>query len=391
MPRPTFALGISPSEIEVLNIPQNAAVTKEIFVGRRNPKSDEKVKVTLNGPVAQYIVLPKGEIVTLPKGEQSTAIPFTIKSGTLGAGTYVVKITIVTIPEPVSAVEGGTAGSRIVTGAQGTIRFSVTTNAIEDFEINGVNIRETEEGQVIGFSYQLINRGNVDARPTKIEFTAADVEDPTNVYTETILKDALQPVKALSTERIDVLTKMQPKIGRYRTNFNFYNKEQVIFNYDLITMQIFPRGTLAQKAELIEFRSDKGEYKSGESIKLSAALKNTGQIGMTAALTTEIFQKDTRIELLKTEAPFVPMGETVLLESFFTPKQGGKYSAKAYASFGPYRSNELTAEFRVKELNVILLVILLVVISAAIAGLLWWLHQRKKRRMNNMAQQPPVG
>ena len=391
VPRQALALAISPSTVEVLNIPQNAAIAKNVFVGRRNPKNNERAKVTLEGPVAQYIELPKGEIMTLPQGEQSTAVPFIIKPGTLAAGTYEIKINIVTIPDPVSTGQSGTAGSRVVTGVQGTIRFSVTTDVIEDFEINTVNIQETEEGQVIGFSYQLVNRGNVDARPTKIEFTATDKNDPANSYAETILNNVLKPVKALTTERMDVVTHMQPKIGRYKTNFNFYNQEKMIFHYDQLAMQIFPRGTLAQKAELIEFRPDKTEYKSGESVKLSAALKNTGQIGISAALTTEIFQKDTRVELLKTEAPFVPMGETVLLENFFTPQKGGKYSAKAYASFGPYRSNELTAEFRVKQLNVILLVILLTVITAVLAGLLWWLHQRKKRRMNNLAQQPPKG
>ncbi len=376
LPQTVFAIGISPSLILVENISQNSAVRKQVFFSRGNPAFDEEVKITVGGPLASYIEKTDGDTIVLPKGQKITPYNFTIKTGTLGAGTYEASIAVAQLPPTLKPDEEVT-GATILTGAQAKIQFSVATSAVEKYEIKDVLTGETEEGQIIGFFFIMANQGNADARPSKIEFTATDTQDPDNVLSDVIAGDSIPPVKAFSEERVGIKTKVSLTQGTYALKFVFYNQESVIRTVER-RMQIWPRGTLAQKGELVSFSADKTLYQQGETAKFLGSFKNTGQTDLDAALIIEVFKGQNRIELLRKENVFVPLYQTVNFEQFFRIPGPGSYEAAGYVSFGPYKSNEQKVQFQIKELNIALVAAAIGVVAIFLALGVWFIFLRKK-------------
>src|SRR3990167_4436947 len=72
LPQGAWALGISPAEVVVQNIPQHGSSTQKISISRGNPSKSEKAQISLSGPAARYIELPQPPLVDLPQGQQIT-------------------------------------------------------------------------------------------------------------------------------------------------------------------------------------------------------------------------------------------------------------------------------------------------------------------------------
>ncbi len=378
LPFPVLAIGISPAVTLVENIPQNAAIPQQIIISRGNPSQTQRAKIVIEGSVANYIEKTDGDSIELPQGKQMAPYTFTIKPGTLGEGTYEATITVYLAPSEKEPSQ--TSGAALVAGAQGKIRFSVTSSAVENYEIKNALMQETEEEQNVGFTYLLLNNGNVDSRPFKIELTFTDERDPTNIVQESLSGEAFPFVKAFSQGSASLQTKTTLKQGLYSAKFVFFNKQGgVIFTQERMRFQVWPRGSLAQKGELQSFTADKSIYQPGEQVKLSGVFKNTGEVGLSASLIVEIFYKQTRLDLLKKGPVFVPINTSAAMETFFRVQDRGPYTAKASVEFGPHKTNELEAPFKVSvsETSIWALWGVLVLAICLIAGIILW--QRRKK------------
>ncbi|MBI5654554.1 hypothetical protein HZC53_02815 [Candidatus Uhrbacteria bacterium] len=384
------AVGISPVLIEAKGLLQNSSVSRKVYLTRSNPAEEEGGIVKVSGPAAQYIRLPNNGTLVLPKGMYNTAYEFFIEPGTLGAGEYTAKIQVA----PTAAKGGaGGSGSAILTGAQADIRFTVTTEAVELFEIGNPVVRETEEGQILDFTYQLNNKGNVDTRPSKIELTISDEHDPKFSYAETIAGDTLKIVKALSTDSDDVPTKAQLAPGSYILKLKFYGKDtsKPVFESRDLRFHVYPKGTLAQTGELQTFVSDKKEYDGGELVGFKGAFKNTGSVGLTVTFDISIYQGDKRLEVLSTNPTFLGVGKTTNFEKTYRPPTAGDYRAVAVASFGATRSEGVEALFKVKpELpTTTVLPILAGGLVLLVIIILLLLRRRRKHAQAKMNQPKP--
>lgn len=384
IPLKTDAIGASPAVTKLENIPLKSKITREISVSRGNPSQDQEATITVTGGGAPYITLPNGSTLSLPKGQQQTRFPVLVDTTNSAAGTYSANVTI-SLNAPSEAKNTTGTGSSVLSGVSVKIEFSVTTDAREEYEINKVTIQETEEGQPVGFSYQLINTGGIDARPTSIALEVTNQETKEKVYAQTIAEDELVPVKGFSDGRVDVLTKASLPVGRYSASFIFSEGEKSIFT-DTAIFQVFPRGTLAQKGDLASFTTDKPSYKKEEPTKLSGGFKNTGTVGIAAAMVVELFRGSTRIDLIKTDEIFVPIGQSTEFDSYYTPKEGGAYTARGYVTYGPFKTDVKEIHFTVNELNAILIAGVLAGV-VVLLGLLFFIL--KKRRHNKSAS--PVG
>lgn len=373
------AIGISPALVEVVDIKPHTEVAQQVFISRGDASKAELARITISGSSAQYIQLISDQ-VELPVGEQKVAVPFIIKPGSLATGTY--QATIIVSPGPAEDfLKEGQAGSFIKAGAQAEIRFTVNNQEIESYTIQEVIMKDSEENQIVGFSYLMVNTGNVDTRPSRIDFSAINETDPTNAYSETIDGQELPLVPAFQEKQINVATQASLSSGIYKTKLTFYNNnDDVVFSSNKLRLQIFPEGTLDLKGELLSFSSDKTEYQEGEVVKFISSFKNTGTVGLKTALVVEISIDGVRTEILKTEQIFLPVGQTTDLETTFRPAKSGLYTASAYATYGPNKTETFQIQFNVKKTSLLLLFILLGVITIVLAGGLWLLHYRRKKR-----------
>lgn len=343
-PAATHALGITPIFIEVDNALQNSRISRKFYVSRANPSKDEMVKVAAEGEAASYIAFPNEGIFKLPKGENNTPINFEIVTGKLGTGTYTAVVRILPTTEK---SDNKTTGSSVVVGGQMTVQFTVTNAAIEKYEISNISITDTEEKQRIGFAYNIINIGNVDAKPTKIEIKISDVSDPSFVYTETFSGEQIPFSKAMESKTINILSKAQLEIGSYTATTTFFAKDNVIFEGKQISFQILARGTLSQSGKLESFTTPKKIYAQGELVEFLGTFMNDGKIGVTTNLVVDILKNDIKLDLIKSESEFVPPNGTQDFKITWRPQKNGTYTTKGYAIYNGKITNQFEINFDV--------------------------------------------
>jgi len=176
-------------------------------------------------------------------------------------------------------------------------------------------------------------------------------------------------------------------------NMVFYDGDEVIFTNEKAFLQIFPEGTLAQKGEMVAFTADKQKYEVGELGLLRAQFKNTGEIGLSAALTVELSKNGKRMELLKTEPSYVPPERSTVFTLERRFEEAGDYTAVGSVSYGINATEPVSIEFRVGGIHPLVLAGVFVALSALIAAsIIFW---RKRRRPlndsvdNSISETPP--
>ncbi len=390
-PHPTLAaVGLTPSEIVAKDLLSHSVVQRTFFLSRQNPFQDEYALVTVTGTAAGYIKIPNNGTILLPKGINNTPMQFTIEPGSLSSGDYQATITVSPAPAG-STPNGGSSGSSILSGAQGTVRFSVTTKEIEKYRITSPMIRDTEEGQIISFGYTVQNEGNTDVRPTKVEFTATDVSDPKNTYTESFEGDTLRIVKAMSSDSQTLTTKASLGIGAYTGHLLFTLRDGTQQEFKDIRFQILPKGTLAQSGELASLTTNKTSYLPGEAVKLSALFKNTGKIGVLSTMTLEIRQGDKRIDVLSSDSVFVPVGSSYTFGKEYTPADPGAYTAVATVTYGSHTTDAAQVDFTITApvAKTPSMLIYLVIFVFLIAFILWLILRRRRSTVVNIPPPAP--
>lgn len=377
-PHAVHAMGISPVLIEARGLLPGSSVSRTIYLTRSNPAADEKGIVQVLGTAAKYIRLPNNGIVDLPQGSYDTPYHFFIEPGNLGTGEYNAQIQVAPYVGS-SSSSTGSGGSRLLTGAQAMIKFDVTTTSTDTYTIGTTTVQPTEEGQILAFSYLLDNLGNVDTRPSQIDVTVHDMRDPAFVYTETIPGSQLPLVKQLSSETDTVTTKAALVAGTYDMGLVFSHGADATTTSRDLKFEVYPRGTLAQKGELDSFTTDKPDYDGGEIVAFNGSFKNTGSIGLNATMDVNVFQGSKRVDVLDTAALYVPAGATMVFQKTYRPTGSGPYSAVGSVTFGPQKTEDMTANFTVtQKIPVWIVLSLLVLLVLVIALILFWIMRKRK-------------
>jgi hypothetical protein len=363
-------------------------VKKELYISRGDASEEGIAVVTIEGTAAPYVTAPLGSPVTLPVGEQTFTYPLVIEPGALASGTYEAKITVTAGKRPAESAETSegtvSAGTSILSGSQITLTFTITNQQLEQYSITSVEMAPSEENQLVGFSYGMSNTGNVDTRPAKIEFSLVDELDSGNTYSETILAEALEIVPAFTDQVVTVATKAQLTAGLYDTTIVFYDKDDnSIYTNNLLRLQIFPEGTLAQKGELLAFSTDKTDYQVAEPVILTANFKNIGTVGINASLVVEIMKDGTRLDILKNEPVFVPVGQTANMEQTFEPTAGGTHTAVSYVNYGIATTEKIEAEFNVGALSNTSVALFIGSILLVVGGITFWIYHHKRQPKKN--------
>lgn len=368
-------LGLSPVTLGLSGILPNTEVVKIFYLSRSNTSSAERAYVTFSGPAKDNFS--GAEYVDMPVGQAITPYPITIKPGNASEGTYTA--TILFSKKPLSAANEdrstkkvGGATVRVEVGAQAKVSFDVTNNASEEYTVSDVKMDDVEEQQPIGFSFVVHNTGNTDVRPTKIMFAVEDASDPTSSYKETFTAEQVQAVQPFSNAPVTVLTKAELPVGTYQATVSFYDAKGMIFTDDSTRFQVLPAGSTAQSGELESYDVGKSRYASKELVKVTGAFKNTGTTGLSVKFVTEFFKGGTRVDVVKNDPIYVPMGQVADMDMTYRPPQDGSYTAHGYTTFGIHKSNEKTSNFTVSAVSPWLLWVFLAVVTLLILlGIRW--------------------
>jgi len=382
-------VGVSPATRDFSDLVQNVEVEGVVNFSRADASTDQRVSVAVYGEATPYVELTDGEMIILPQGEHLTPYTFTVKTGSLDVGSYKAKLIVSeTSGEADVSVEGegdannktGAGGSGLLAGAAADIIINVTDKRVEKFEIIDAQVDDVEAQQVLGFNYLIKNEGNVDTKPNQIVFRAVDTEDRTNYYEETFIRDQIPFIKAFAQEDVALETKAELGVGRYKITLDFYNKAgEIVFTKE-VYLNISKKGALGQEGDLFSFTVDKAEYQRNEPVKLEAKFKNTGGSALTSVLKIDIFRDNQKIELIKSEPKYSRKGQTVVYEEVYYPQETGTYRAVAEVSYGAKITDQIFANFEVKETNLYLLIGMLALMTGLFALILILFYRRKKKK-----------
>lgn len=372
------AFGVSPAFHHIDDMISGSEVLKEFTYVRSTGSldKDQTIELFVEGPIADAVTL--SEVVTVEKGVSSVKVPVIISAGDLPPGDY--EVNILALASVVSDAITSGAGMQIQEGANAQIYFSITGDEVLDYTIDQTIIESTEEGQPVGFTFALTNKGNVAARPDEIRVVLTDQTDESLVIEETIPSQSIEFTDPFDRGEITVLLDTELSAGRYWVEFGFYKGEERIYHREDAFLQVFPPGTLAQEGELENFSIDKEQYAQGELGVFEGTFTNTGTVGVNAVFMIDVQKDGQRLEILKSEPIFVLPSKTASLSLEYRFSEEGNYQADGSVIFGISGTNQETVEFKVGGVNpwvmagVLIFLLLLIVIVIKLV-------LRRKRRV----------
>lgn len=138
VPASTWAMGISPSELDIGEVAIGQTFLVDVSVSRTNPKNDKKIRVLLKGDLFENNTEKKYEVI-LPKGERRSRIPITIDTRKHTKGSRQGKVVISEIFNSEEAKED--AVTNITTGGTSFIKAQIVEERILEHSFQGVKIQ----------------------------------------------------------------------------------------------------------------------------------------------------------------------------------------------------------------------------------------------------------
>ena len=374
-------LGFSPGEALVENIMPNTSVTQQIIFSRDNSAKSSTLAITLEGVSAQYISGPSE--ITFQVGQNEVPYIFTISPGSLPEGEYSSRVSAITTTSDSIASSGGSGASIILAGYP-RITFTVSNKSIQKYSINDVRLSSAEEHQPIGFSFHLQNDGNVASRPDRIEIKYTNQANSTEMYQEVISGENIDFVDPLSSKDISLFAKTELLSGSYLVDFDFFDQNGPLHQERGLALQVFPVGTFGQEGKFETLTIEKEVYAENELIQFSGTFNNTGDIGLSASLVLEFFLDDKRVDLVKSDAVFIPPRRTADFSLDKRFLEGGDYSVKGYVNFGINNSESKQLFFTVGTANNFVVIISLVgFVFLLFFLILLFVHRKRKAPLQN--------
>lgn len=375
------AAGVSPGTVVFERVPAGAEVTKTVVFSRLNPSKPAVLEIEFDGQAKEALTGPLK--LDIPIGQRVVEYELTLKPGSMPAGEYEAGVTGYFTMEPDANAGGAQQAIRL--GARATVLFEITNESIEEFIIDAVTVPSTEEGQSVVVTYDIVNKGNVDTKPDRIEFTIFDRINQEMDHEQTITAEALPFTKAFKREQVTLKLDADLDEGLYLVDTFIYKNDELVFERLGYALQVFPEGTLAQEGIFQEFWTDKAEYAVGEPIQFGGIFKNSGDVGVKATMFIDVMKDGQRLDILTSDELVVPPNQVAEFELNTKLLEGGPYEFKARVKYGISKTGPLTIQVNVlvasdTTVMVVLGIIVLVII------LLVWLFMRKKAPKN----QPPT-
>lgn len=275
-----------------------------------------------------------------------------------------------------------------LTGVNIRLPISVFIEVIGDQilagEVLGIETTDVEVGQELTFEIDFKNTGNVIATPQII----INISREGYPIDSIIYKDAQVDVDS-GKFIIPNWNTFNLEPGKYIANITVILGDNILHQED-VYFEIYPRGTLTRKGEIIDFYYE-GDLSIENTIKIFTKFKNTGAVELPAKFYLEVYKNNNLAEVLESsEEPIVQIGESYLFSTYLKIKEEGKYYLEGYVVYGNNKTNTVNLSFNVEKpkanVNVTQFGIMIGVICFAFIGLIYVKKNANHKKSNNKTE-----
>ncbi len=272
-----------------------------------------------------------------------------------------------------------------LTGINIRLPISVFIDVVGDQVLTGevlsIETTDVEVGQDITFEIDFKNTGNVIATPEVI----INISREGYPIDSIVYKDAQIDVDS-GEFIIPNWNTYNLEPGKYTANITVKLGDKILHQEDVF-FEIYPRGTLTRKGEIIDFYYE-GDLSIENTIKIYAKFKNTGAIEIPAKFYLEVYKNNNLIEVLESnEEPIVQIGESYLFSTYYKIKEEGEYFLEGYIVYGNNKTNPVNLSFNIEKpkanVNITQFGIMIGIVCFAFIGLIYYKKNANHKKIKN--------
>lgn len=371
-------LGISPSRLTVDHMLRDSEYRQTFMLSHGDHSEAKFLQVLVDESIEGWITTEHGLEFTWPEARDSEGAQFPLEiivkaPSDAPNGNYKGTIRIVNTSSVDAAKSGSSANVVLAVAIKADLTLS--DQQVLDYEIHAISvIPKVEEDSPLETIVHIENKGNVRAKPTKIEVDFYDKFNETFLgeYDETDLDSigAFVEDGVITVNAIHGLS-----VGQYWARVLVYRDNTVLKEEDVV-FEVVPTGSLSRKGEIVSFDHEQN-IGPGEILKIVATFKNTGKVDVTAKLSVEVYDGSSLVEVLEGDGRRVRVGKSEELTVFFTPEKEGKYKLVGKVEYSGQVTSSSESSVRVGAVVgggvslPVILIIVIVLIVAIVGGILF--------------------
>ncbi len=371
------SVGVSPIEIDYKDLMRGGYA--ETYITVSNPSTDEQVvTIGVEGQSAAWSRVEPNNFNVEGHGVKIVRLivepPLDTPNGIYKSTIYINAVDVYTA----QAVAQG-MGVAVTSGVGILQSVNVTGVQIRQYNVEGVNIPDTEECRDIQVIVNARNSGNVRLN--------ADIG--IDIYTESgeyMRSFNYTSAEMMPTKVYNFIIRMQPGFGKFTCMPVGVYKAKVTASLDGSTIfttevpfDVLERGTLTISG-VLQNMTLPSNVTMGDTVKIEGTFKNTGQLPVLAKLKSEIYKDGKLSTAIEGDQLEVNIGETKTLTAYWRTGWIGDYNVKSTVFYESRNTDTKEADVKVVMSQTMIYSIAGVVIAIAIIVLYVVLRKPKSRK-----------
>lgn len=319
-------LGISPSRLTIDHMLRDSEYKKTFVLSHGEHSEAKYLRVLVDDSIKDWITTDKGLEFAWPAssggGEMQFPVTIIVKTPSDAPnGDYSGTIRIINTASP-DDVSGGT-GASVSLAVAIKANFTLTDEQVLDYEVHTISTAaEVEQDSPFEIVVHIENKGNVKARPSKVEVDFYDKFNKTQIGSqETEDFGSVGAFEADGEIIVDIPHGLE--LGQYWARILVFKDDEVVKEED-IAFEVLPTGSLAKQGALRQLNHE-STIDPGNILKITGDFKNTGERSLVAKFIVEVYKGNSLVEVLEGDGRSVGVGQSEELAVFFTPQEDGEY------------------------------------------------------------------
>lgn len=315
------AIGVSPPRIILEDVPKGFEASQSVTLS--GVPAQSKITITFSGQGASWVTSQLGQEFTFGQ-ESSKEIPFKLSiPESAPNGNYEVLAQIVASEDQKSSNPNS---ATVSSGVMVNILFTITGKQVKEYRITNVQIPSFESGSDFLVVMNVINDGNVLAKPNKVRATIKDMTKEIVTSKETTDITEVQAYAAAeSIASFDL--KLEPSF--YFADIVIHMDDKVEEIKD-IPFDVLEKGTSESDGQLTKLQI---QDNVGEIAKIEAHFSNTGQVDLLSTLKGEIYFEGELVTVFESDEEYVGKGEQKIFTEYYNVPKKGTYTVKAHIEY----------------------------------------------------------
>ncbi|MFC1598070.1 hypothetical protein ACFL2M_00875 [Patescibacteria group bacterium] len=392
-----ISISYSPAEFNIPNMLANSVQEKILTIFCDSSLADSNIiyKTQVRGDFPEYIII--DDEVGLKKKDDSFEVEFEISPDNAAEGDYELYIDLIPFektsgnsPVVISGqeTENVTSTTAVSLGVTIPVRFHVTNEEVVQVEVTEFSARNTEVQQPLLLYYTVVNDGNVNWRPDRVEVVIQDFVESDFELIESVEADEALQLNAGKTDTFNIKVSPDLRVGSYKALLRIYYQGLVIHETESRSFSVLQKDMLKQAGDITEVNTNKPIYNQNEKIRFEAIFNNTGEMAVPTTMVVEIFRGNEYVDAVRTESVIVDPNDSVSLSKVFQFQGGGDYTLSAFVEYGLRKTSSLSTEVTVKDNGkfnwpIIPVAVAGCAVVASLTILLIFFNKRLKKRKRN--------